>query len=116
MAEERERAAVQLRHRHDVVAGLGDVDDRVGDGGLARRRRQGGHPALQGREALLEDVLRRVHDPRVDVARHRQVEQVRAVLGVVELVGDRLVDRHGHGLGGGVGLVAGVQGDRFVSH
>ena len=46
--------------------------------------------------------VRRVHDARVDVALQTEVEQVGAVLRVVEGVGGRLVDRDGHGLGGRV--------------
>jgi hypothetical protein len=41
-----------------VVAGAGDVQDGRRDGRLARRRAaDGAGAALEGREALLEDVL-----------------------------------------------------------
>jgi len=45
-----------------------------------------------------------------------QVEQIGAVLRVVEGVGSRLVDRDGNGLGGRVRAVAGVDGKRFELH
>ena len=77
------------------------------------RQPQPGHPALQRRHPLLEHVGGRVHDPGVDVSRHLEVEQVRAVLGVVEGVGDGLVDRHRHRAGGRVRGVAAVHGDGF---
>ena len=114
--EEGEGAAVQLRDGDHVVAGLGDGEDRVGDRGATGAGRERRDATLEGGQALLEDRLRRVHDPGVDVARDGEVEQVGAVLGVVELVGHRLVDRHRHGLGGGFGLVTGVDGEGFVAH
>ena len=66
--------------------------------------------AFQGGDALLEDVHGRVHDPRVDVAELLQREQPGGVVGVVEQVGGGLVDRHGPGFGGRVGLLAAVDG------
>ena len=107
------RAAVQRRDRDDVVAGSRDVEHGVGHGGLARGRRAGGEPALERRDALLEDVPGRVHDARVDVARHLEREQVGGVLGVVELVRRRLVDRHCPRLRGRVRGLTAVQGDRL---
>ena len=53
--------------------------------------------ALERREALFEDVVRRVHEPGVDVAELLQREEVRAVLGVVEVVRRRPVHRNGAG-------------------
>ena len=91
-------AAVQRRDRDDVVAGPRDVEHGVRHGRLAGGRRAGREPALERRDALLEDVPGRVHDARVDVARHLEREQVGGVLGVVELVRRRLVDRDGPGL------------------
>jgi hypothetical protein len=44
---------------------------------------------------------------------HLQVEQVGTVLGVVEGEGHGLVDRHGHGARGRVGIIAAVDGDGF---
>ena len=42
--------------------------------------------------------------------------QAAPVLGAVKRVGHRLVDGHGHGLGGRVGAVAGVDGQGFDAH
>jgi hypothetical protein len=52
----------------------------------------------------------------VDVAGDLEVEQVGTVLGVVERVRGGLVDRHGHGLGGRVGRVAGVDDEGLELH
>ncbi len=105
--------AVQGAGRDDVVAGLGDGLDGVGDRRLSRRQCQRADAALQRRHALLEHVRGRIHDPRVDVARHLQVEQVGAMLGAVEGVGHGLVDRHRHRVRGRVGRIAGMHGQRL---
>ena len=104
-------AAVERRDRDDVVAGAREVEHGVRHGRLARGRRAGREAALERRDALLEDVPGRVHDPRVDVARHLEREEIRGVLGVVELVRRRLVDRHGPRVRRRVGRLAGVKGD-----
>ncbi|MCY1288947.1 hypothetical protein D9M70_380140 [compost metagenome] len=109
-------AAIQLARRNDVVAGLRDGLDRVGDRGHARGQRQRAHAALERGQALLEHVVGRVHDAAVDIARHLQVEQVGAVLRVVEGVGHRLVDGHRHGAGSRIGRVAAMDGQSFESH
>ena len=109
-------AAVERGGADHVLAGLGDGLKRVGDGRLTGGQRQRADPALECRDALLEHVGGRVHDARVDVARDLQVEEVRAVLGVVERVGGGLVDRHRHRLGGGVGRIAGVHDEGFELH
>ena len=111
VVEEVVGAAVQRRRRHDVVAGLGQVEDRQRLGRLARLTarapgcRRPCAAALERGDARLEHGLGRVHDPGVDVADLGQREQVGRVLGVAELVAGGLVDRHGPGAGGRVGLV-----------
>ena len=47
-------AAVQPRAGDDVVAGLGDVEDRERLGGLAARDQQRADAALEGGDALLD--------------------------------------------------------------
>ena len=77
------RAAVQPRAGHDVVAGAGEVEDRERLGGLTGRQEQGRHAAFECGDALLDDVLGRVHDAGVDVARLGEAEQCGGVVGVV---------------------------------
>src|SRR5690606_862061 len=72
--------------------------------------------ALHFRDALFEHIGRGVHDPGIDVARHREVEQVGPVLRVVESVRGRLVDWHGRGFRRRFGCVAVVQCQGFKSH
>lgn len=104
-------ATVQRARLDDVVAALGDGLNGVGDGGLSGGQRERPDAAFERGHALFQHVLRRVHDACVDVARDFQVEQVCAVLRVVERTGHRLVNGHGDGAGGDVGTVAAVDGD-----
>jgi hypothetical protein len=108
-------AAVERGRRHDVVAGLRQVEDGEGLGRLAGRQRQGAGQAdgrvgraLQRGHPGLDHGLGGVHDARVDVADLGQREQVRGVLGAAELVRGRLVDRLGPRPGGRVGYLPGV--------
>ncbi len=87
-------AAVEVGRGDDIVAGAGEVLHRIGRGRLAGGHRQRGDAAFERRDALFEHVGRRVPDAGIDVAELLQREQVGGVLGVVELVGGGLVDRH----------------------
>ncbi len=104
-------AAVERGRRHDVVAGAGEVEQCEHLGGVAGATRDRRAAAFERRDALLEHVVGRVHDARVDVAEGAQAEQVGGVVGVLEVVGGRLVDRHGASAGGGIGGLAAVDGD-----
>ena len=68
-------------------------------------------PSMRG-HALLENVGRRIHQARVDVAEFFQREKIRRVIGVFEDVGRRLVNRHRARKRGGIGSLAGVQRQR----
>lgn len=78
------KSAIQLR---DYVVDMLDSDRQ------AYQLRQ--RAALERRKALFEDVVRRIHETGVDVAELLEREEVRAVLGVVEVVRRRPVYRHG---------------------
>ena len=109
-------AAVQLAGADDVVTGLADALNRVGDRRHARGKTQCGNAAFHRRDALLQHIGGRVHDAGVDVAGDFQVEQVGPVLGVIKGVRGGLVDRHRGGLGGRFGFITVVQGQRFEFH
>ena len=109
-------AAIQCGRRNNVVAGFGDGLDRIGDGRHAGGHGKAADATFHFRHACLEHGVGRIHDAAIDVAGHLQVEQVGAVLRVVEGVCHRLVDRHGHGLGGGIGCIAAMNGDGFNLH
>ena len=101
-------AAVERGRRDDVAAVLGQVQQGHGLGGLSAGDGQGGHTTFERGDPLLEDGLRRVHDPGVDVPELLQPEERRRVRGVAEGVARGLVDRHGAGAGGGVRCGTGV--------
>ena len=89
------RAAVQARRGDDVVARLGHVQDGQRLGGLPGGEQQRADAALERGDALLDHVLRRVHDAGVDVAGLGEAEEVRGVIGVPEHVRGGRVDRQG---------------------
>ena len=99
-----ECSAVEVGRCDYFVSGPRDVGDREVD-----RRRAGGEclrgrSALERGDALGEDVVSRVHQPGVYVAELAQSEEVRAVLGIPEVVGGRAVHRHGARTRGGVAV------------
>ena len=107
------RAAVEVIGRHDLVAGLGDVEQRDRDRRLATRGRERTDTTVELREPLFEHIRRRVHQPRVDVPELLEREQVRRVLAALELIGGGLMDRHRARARGRVGHLAAVEGDGF---
>jgi hypothetical protein len=110
VVEEVVGAAVEARGRDDLVAGGGQVEDRRGLRGLPGGVSERPDAAFEGGDPLLQDVGRRVHDPRVDVAELLQSEEVGGVVRVVEDVGGCLVDRDGAGAGGRIHLLPGMEG------
>ena len=104
-------AAIELANRNDVVAHTGNGLDGIGDRRHARGQAQGSDATLHFGDTRFEHRRGGIHDARVDVPRHLEVEQVGAMLGVVEGIGRRLVDRHRGGLGRGLRFVAVVQGN-----
>jgi hypothetical protein len=108
MREQVVGTAVKRRHADEVIAGFGNRLNRVSRSRLAGSQRQPGDPALHVCNTLLQHVVGRVHDAGVDIPQHRQVEQVGAVLGVVEGVCGSLVNRNCDGLGGGIRAIARV--------
>ena len=111
--------AVEVVARHDLVAHLRDRQQGVGDRRLARGHAQRARAAFERGHPLLEDVRRRVHQPRVDVAEFLQREEIRRVLAVAEDVRRRLVDRHRPRARRRVGLLAGMEGqcmDSWFAH
>ena len=113
MRDEVVRAAVQVVGRHDVVASLHDVLQRVGDS-----RGSGGdgeccYTAFEGSDALLQHALCGVGQASVDVSGIAKAETVRGVLRVVEHVACGLIDRHGTSICSGVGNLSCMQGNRL---
>ncbi len=70
------------------------------------------YAAFEGRNALLKDVGRGVHDARVDVAELLQGEEPPGMVGIVKDIRGGLVNRHGAGARSGVGDLTGVHAER----
>ena len=100
--------SVQAGAGHDVVACFGDVRQRAGRCRLSGREQQRADAALERGQPLLDDVLGRVDDAGVDVARFGQPEQGGRVIGVPELERRRLVDRQGPCAGGRIRGLTGM--------
>ncbi len=91
-----------------MPAVLGQVEQPDRLGRLTARKCERADAALEGRHAILEDRLGRIHDAGVDVAELGQPEERGGVRRVTEDVARRLVDRHGPSPGGRVGHRSGV--------
>jgi hypothetical protein len=63
VAEQRVRGAVELRHRDDVAAVIGEIDEGEMQHGLSGRHRQRADAAFEFRDALLENGRGRIGDP-----------------------------------------------------
>ena len=94
MLEKIVSAAVKRVRRDDVLPLVGEGLHRVRHRRRAGRQRQRRRAALQRREATLQNVLRRVRQTTVNVARVAQTETIRRVLEIVEHIRRRLVNRH----------------------
>ena len=75
------RAAVEVVGRNDLVPGRGQGDDRVEDGRGPRGQGHRGRAAFQQGHPLLQNVVRRIHEPRIDVAQFLEREQIGRVFG-----------------------------------
>ena len=114
--EQRVRRAVELRDGDQVRAGLHEIEHGKVQRRLSRAHAERVQPALELGHAPFEDVRRGVAYPRIAVARYLEIEQGRAVLGAVELVRCRLIDRHRRGLRRGIHYVAALNRDRLSAH
>ena len=88
-------AAIDGLLRNDVVPRMGECLDRRRDRRCARGKGECRRAALECRDALFKDVLRRIHQASVDVARILECKAVGSVLRIVEDVRGRLIDRYG---------------------
>ncbi len=116
MCEQRVGGAVQLRHRHQVAARFQCIHRGVKKRSLSGRHAERAHAALEFGDPLFQHIGGRIGNARIAIAGHFQIEQCRAVLGAVEGIRRRLVDRHSDGFGRGVGVEASVNCNCFPLH
>jgi len=103
-------AAIEVGGGDEILAGMGDGQDRSGDSSLSAGKGQAGRSAVQSSQAFFQHIVGGVHQAGVDIAELLQGEEVRGVVGVFEYVAGGGVDGHGPGGSGRVGLLPGVQG------
>ena len=116
VGEQRVGGAVELRNRDDVAAQLGEVErPRSGPPPGPRLTHKRVDSSLERGDAPLQHRGGRVADAGVAIALDLEIEQRRSMVGAVERIRDRLIDRHGHGLRRRIDLVAAVNGDRLAS-
>ena len=106
LLELRDGASIEMRRRHNLVAGRKQRHQRDELRRHAAGHHQRARRALQRREPFLQHRRGRVADARVDVAVLLELEKLRRLVGAVEDVGGRLVNRHGARAGRGIGNVA----------
>ena len=115
-ASKRMGGAVKLRRGDDIAAAIGDIGEGIMQRRLARGGGQRRDAAFQIRDALFQHRHGGIGDAAVAIAFFFQIEQGGAVIGAVEGIGRRLVDRHRHRMGRGIGVESGMNGDGFGAH
>ncbi len=114
--QQRVRRAVKLGDRHDIAAGVGQIDDGEMQCRLTGADRKRTDPALEFGDPRFENGRGRVGDPAVAITFGFQIEQGCAVISAVESIGNGLVDRNGDGAGGRIGLEAGMNCNGLITH
>ena len=107
--ELRDRSAVEVRRRNDVIAALRDREHRAELRAESARGGDGAESAFEASHALFESRDRRVADAAIDVAVGAQSEQLGRVLGRIEHEARGQIDRHRPRAGRGIGRRARVQ-------
>ena len=111
-----ECAAVEIVGRNDFIPCGAEIDhaveNRAGSGGHG----QSSGPAFQLGHALLENIVRGVHESRVDVPKLLQTEKVCGMLGVAEDKRAGAVNGNGSGEGNGIRCGASMEADGFEFH
>ena len=108
--------AIELRTRDDVATQFGDIERCVIDRRLPRAHAQGLQSSFQRRDAPLQHGSGRIADAAVAISLGFQIEQRRSMVGAIERIGYRLINRDSHGLRRRIDFVAAVNSDRFPSH
>ena len=84
-----------MRGGDEVIADGGDVIDGDELRGMSRSRGESCDASFESGHSFFKDVSRRVHQAGVDVTELLEGKQLGTVGGVFELIGRRLIDRHG---------------------
>jgi hypothetical protein len=116
IGEQRVGGAVKLRDRDDIGADVGEVEDGVVQGRLARAHAQRFDAALELGDPPLEHGRGRIADAAIAMTLDFEIEQRGAVVGALELIGHGLIDRHRDRARRRLGLVTAVNSHRVAFH
>ena len=94
MCKQRVGSTIELRSRDNIVPRSGDGQDGIVNRCHTRANGQCCNSSFHGGESLFKHIVGRIHNPRVNISGHCQVEQIRSVLGIIKLIGDCLENRH----------------------
>src|ERR1700690_1945654 len=95
---------------------FGNVNERILDCSHAGTDADSVDSAFHGGDTLFQYSIGGIADPGIDVALDFEIKQSRAVFRAVKLESDGLVDRHGHGLCGGVAVIPRVNCNGLKLH
>ena len=110
VVEEIVGSSVELGDGDDVIPAAGDIEDGVGDGGLARGVGEGARATFEGGHTLLEHIGGRIHDPGVDVTELFEAKEIGGVFGIPEHITGGLIKGDRAGAGGGIWSLPCVEG------
>ncbi len=99
---------IERRGGDDLVARGEQGGQRNELRGLSGTDRQRADSSFERGNPLFEGGIGRIHDAAVDISESLQGEELGGVVGVLEDVGGRLIERHRARAGGGIGALAGV--------
>ena len=102
MSKKRISTTVQLRRCHNIGTYFRNVLNGIGNCRTACAYRQCTNTAFQISNALLEYISGRIHDSGVNISRHSEIKKVSAVLCVVKLIRNSLINWHSHRVGSGI--------------
>jgi hypothetical protein len=91
-----------------MVTRLAQGQDQQRLGGMTGTGRETADAAFEVGDALLESIIRGIHDSRVYIASLFEGEQAAGMFGIFEGISCGLVNRNSAGAGGWVGSLPGV--------
>ncbi len=115
MGKEIDAAAIERSRSDDMIAGAEQRRDGEVQRRHAARRAHRADAIFECRKPFLQHAGRRIGDARVDVAGAFQVEQSGGMIGIVEHVRCRLIDRYRTRARDRIGMLAGMQAQSLES-
>ena len=112
LREQRPGASIQIGRSNEILAGMRDGKNRGVHGRLSAGKYEPSDAAINRGQSLLQHIVGRIHDPRIDVAELLKPEKPCGVVYVVEGEAGGGVNRHSSGMRKRIGCVAGMKCER----